>query len=228
MDSSTWLTQNGRVNPTVYLYDTVLYYCVWWLIYESVGKVVTKYSLFHRLSVEKHTEAKTRIVGSIHALIITYYTCIYLTNNIGYREWTMCLPISSAYGLFDISVLTVNYKYFKKGYRAICVHHLILIFGPLSITPDYGVICSRHYLFEITVPILDISWYLYRTKQTSLVYKVTSVLTIILFLIFRIMNGAYLVYELGTAHQYIMLVCALTFLSLNIYWFKCLVGVVFT
>jgi|TARA_B110000285_G_scaffold1742_1_gene1837 hypothetical protein len=229
MDGSTWLTQSGRVNPIGYLYDTVLYYCVWWLIYESVGKIVTKYSLLHRLSIEKHTDAKTRIVGSIHAFIITYYTCNYLTNNIGYHEWAMCLPISSAYGLLDITVLTVNYKYFKKGYRAICLHHLILIFGPLTITPEYGMLCSRHYLFEITVPILDMSWYLYRTKQTaSLVYKVNSVLTVILFFIFRIMNGGYLVYTLGTAHQYMALAGTLTFLGLNIYWFKSLVSVVFT
>jgi len=229
MDGSTWLTHGGRVIPSVYLYETLLYYWVWWLIYESVGKVVTKYSLLHRLSIEKHTEAKTRIIGSIHALFITYYTCNYLTNNIEYREWTMCLPISSAYGLVDMTVLTLNYKHFKKGYRVICVHHLIMIFGPLTIIHEYGILCSRLYLFEITVPILDMSWYLYRTKQTaSLVYKVNSVLTVILFLIFRIMNGGYLAYAVGTEHQYTFLMFALTFLGLNLYWFKCLVCVVFT
>lgn len=224
--TSSWLLEEGYVNKRLYFYYSGLYYILWCILYIYVNRLLKKYPVLNYLPPDKRFNGMTRIFSSLHAIILSTWSISYLINIIDYPLWTRCLPVSAAFGTFDLYLITSNYKYFKKDYITISSHHLVLIGGPLLITEKYSQICSQTYLFELTVPILDISWYLYNTGlNNTLFFKFNSVVTVLLFLVFRIINNSYLVLAVLYNQQYILSLVGLFFLYINITWFKALLNV---
>jgi len=205
----------------LYFTECFYYLCGWCLYYFAIcdtESILFKY--IRRLPDNKKIiECKSRIVSSTHAVILSFYSILYLNQIIGYNYWTTFLPICSSFGLFDLSLVTMNYSIFKKGYVPILVHHSLLVFGPLLITPENSHVMAQAFLFEITVPILDFNWYLYHTnKRDTLAFKMNSVVSILSFFFFRITNNCYLVtqsFQFNFKFQFI----AFAFLFLNIHWF---------
>lgn len=216
---------NNHILPSEYGCEIALYYILWCLSYEFIGSIVTKNNLFVKIPQEKHIEAKTRIISSCHAIILTLFSCCYLYKLISFDCWTLCLPISGAFGLFDLTIITLYYDNFKKGYLATCGHHLLLIFGPLTMTNQYSNAIAQAYLFEVTVPVLDISWYLYNANMNEgLMFKINSGLAIGLFVVFRVSNSLYLTISVMRGDTMIFFISC-CFLALNIYWLKRLINV---
>jgi len=223
MTGNTWLIKDERVNPYSFYSEVFVYYLIWGFIYNIVCKLEQKYNLFKRLPTEKHIEARTRIVSSINAIILISTSVCYYFNYIEYVDWFKMVPSSSGYALFDITIVTLNYKVFKKYYFALSLHHFMIIVAPLLITQENSRIILYAYMFETTVPILDASWYLYNAKLTkTLLFNTNIVLALPVFFIFRVVSNSYILYVVHKGNIMITLF-TLQFLFLNVYWFKCLI-----
>lgn len=226
MVTNTWLIQDGSMVPYVYFTEVAFFYLLWCLIYINTSNMNMIKKIIRRLPLEKRLEGNTRIVSSLHAITMTIVSIVNLLNYIDCETFVSILPVSSAFGVFDLTIVTLNYEKFKKGYSNIVIHHILVIFGPLVLTcngePPHGIL----YLFETTVPLLDMSWYLYNSGQkNTLFFKINSVAGLVAFLIFRIINSFYILYisitveYLSVIHVFI----AFIFLLLNLNWFKLLV-----
>jgi hypothetical protein len=209
----------------IYYTESFYYLCCWCFYYFvlcDTDNVLYKY--IERLSDNrKMVDCKSRIISSSHAIILSSFSVLYLNKMISYEYWTTFLPVCSSFGLFDLSLVTMYYSIFKKAYIPILIHHNLLIFGPLLVTPENSHIMAQAFLFEITVPILDYNWYLYHTNQTqTMVFKANSVASILSFFLFRVANNCYL---LTQSLQYNLKFQFVTFmfLLLNIHWFLNLV-----
>lgn len=220
-----WLLDSDNIRMSGYFLQLSSYFSAWFYMYQNLESLQWCNRLICNVPQEKKVELKTRVIGSVHAIILALFSCGYLSNMLSFETWVLCLPISGAYGLFDLTIVTLNYKNFKKGYFAICCHHFILIFGPLSTTLVFSRLVSQAYLFEVTVPVLDLSWYLYQTNmKNSLFFKINSCFAIILFLYFRVLNSTYLTYSLFGINN-TLFIASSCFWSLNMFWFQKLVNV---
>lgn len=220
-----WLLDNDAIRMTCYFLQASTYFSAWCYMYQNLEAQQWVNRLICNVPREKRVEAKTRIVSSLHAIILALFSCGYLSNMVSFETWALCLPISGAYGLFDLTIVTLNYKMFKKGYFATCCHHFILIFGPLTTTLASSRFISQAYLFEVTVPVLDLSWYLYHTNmKNTLFFNVNSCLAIVLFLFFRVFNSTYLTYSVIYFDRKIVFFST-CFWALNLFWFHKLVNV---
>ena len=225
MVTNTWLLKDGLVVPYVYFTEVAVFYLLWCFIYIKVSNMMMIKKIMRRLPQEKRLEGNTRIVSSLHAIIMTLFSIKYLFNNIECGTFVSILPVSSAFGVFDLTIVTLNYNKFKKGYGNIFIHHILVIFCPLLITCN-GKPYALLYLFETTVPLLDMSWYLYNSGQKkTLLFKINSVAGLVAFFIFRIINSFYILYISITVEYYSVIhnLIAFIFLLLNLNWFKLLV-----
>tara|TARA_Y100000996_G_C22444369_1_gene611180 strand:- start:1 stop:696 length:696 start_codon:yes stop_codon:yes gene_type:complete len=226
MVTDTWLINNKQIVPHTFFLEAGVFYVLWWMVYNNVCNTTLIKRLIDHLPINKRFEAKTRVISSLHAIMLSVASTGYLLNYIDFEKWVMILPVSSGYGLFDITLLTINYNSFKKGYIPTFIHHIIVIFGPLLIEHSISRNIVRLYLFETTVPILDMSWYLYNSGQTNtLFFKINSIVTVISYLTMRIINATHLTYVILINGNVIFLIPTLILLLLNLYWFKIILTV---
>ena len=226
MVTNTWLLKDGLVVPYVYFTEVAVFYLLWCFIYIKVSNMMMIKKIMRRLPQEKRLEGNTRIVSSLHAIIMTLFSIKYLFNNIECGTFVSILPVSSAFGVFDLTIVTLNYEKFKKGYSNIVIHHILVIFGPLVLTCNGDSPHGILYLFETTVPLLDMSWYLYNSGQKkTLLFKINSVAGLVAFFIFRIISSFYILCISITVEYYSVIhnLIAFIFLLLNLNWFKLLV-----
>lgn len=205
----------------LYYIDSFYYLCFWCFYYLSLcDKYGFLYEYLDRLpNNNKIIEGKTRIISSTHAFILSFFSFLYLNDIITYEYWTSFLPICGSFGMFDLSLVTINYSIFKKGYVPILVHHSLLIFGPLLVTPENSHVMAQAFLFEVTVPILDFNWYLYHTEQKdTMLFKINGFISILSFFFFRVANNCYLLTKSLSFNFKIQFV-TIAFLFLNIHWF---------
>ena len=111
-------------------------------------------------------------------------------------------------------------------------HHLLILLGlsPFvyysftSILPFdiYHYFVAMNYLVEFATIPLNISWYLHSNKKDdSILFKLTSATTLLLYLPFRVINTGYLAFYILF---YLPHICPLQeiqfiFFVLNIFWF---------
>lgn len=214
------ITTNNE--SSMYLYYTETIYCLffWGLYYCAISDERNLlYDLIHRLPQKKILEGRSRVVSSTHAVILSFFSFLYLSKIISYDYWTSFLPVCSSFGMFDLTLVTIHYPTFKKGYVPILIHHTLLIFGPLLVTQHNSYVMAQSFLFEVTVPILDFSWYLYHTNNNeSVLFKINAMVGIISFFIFRIVNNFYLLTQ-SVRFNIIFQFVTVSFMLLNIYWF---------
>ena len=82
-------------------------------------------------------------------------------------------------------------------------------------------IIAYNYLTEISTPFLNLSLYLYQNKKTHIykkIFKISNILLLITFFLFRILLGMYLVKITLFYNNYSFLQIILWFL--NLYWFS--------
>jgi len=226
MTGNTWLIKDDRMNPNTFFQEVFVFYIFWWMTYNNVNNLLVNNSLLNRIPKEKHVEAKTRIISSMHAIILTVGTTGYLLDYIDSDTWIQFLPLSSAFGIFDMTIITLNYKSFQKSYLSTGIHHFILILGPLTITRESTLTIAEAYIFETTVPLIDTSWYLYNAKlANTLGFKINSAIALVVFFIVRVVNSLHMTYKIVWHDNIVLTFCSFVFLALNIYWFKGLIRV---
>tara|TARA_Y100000389_G_C17457062_1_gene518847 strand:- start:691 stop:1308 length:618 start_codon:yes stop_codon:yes gene_type:complete len=192
-------------------------WCFYYLIISDQDNKI--FGFIHKLQSTKIIDGKSRIINSSHAIILSFYSSLYLLNFIRYDKWWLCLPICSSFGLFDLSLVIIHYNIFKKGYLPILIHHNLLIFGPLLVTEENSLVMARAFLFEVSVPILDFGWFLYHMqKKETRIFKINAFLSILSFFFFRVANSSYLLISSFKYNIYIQCV-SITFFLLNIHWF---------
>lgn len=209
----------------LFYYTQSFYYLFFWCFYyftlSDTDGVLFKY--VHKLPENKVIEGKSRVISSTHAFILSFFSFLYLNKIIDYSYWLTFLPVCCSFGMFDMLLVTINYSIFKKGYIPIIIHHGLLVFGPLLVTPEIAHIMAQAFLFEVTVPILDFNWYLYHTDQRdTTLFKVNGLASILSFFFFRIANSCYLLtqtFQYNLRFQFV----AIIFLFLNVHWFLNLV-----
>ena len=214
------ITNDNTINSHLYFLNTGRYFVMWCGSYMYINYLNNKKKLgLNELEETKVIEAKTRIISSAHAILCCIYSSLYLMNKIDYVVWVNHIPMSVGFAMFDVMIVTKHYNIFKKGYFPTILHHALLIFAPLVITPDKSYFTSQAYLFECTVPILDYNWLLYhKKKQNTTLFKINSSLSLFSFFVFRILNSLHIIYYISN-NNYIIKLIALMFLSLNVNWF---------
>lgn len=207
-------------NFLLYYTQSFYYLMAWCFYYLIISHQDNKiFGFIHKLQSNKIIDAKSRIISSSHAIILSFYSSIYLLNFISYDYWWLCLPICSSFGMFDLSLVTIHYNIFKRGYFPLLVHHNLLIFGPLLVTEENSLVMAQAFLFEVTVPILDFGWVLYHMKKKETrIFKINAFLSILSFFFFRVANGTYLIIRSFKYSIYFQTVSIIFFL-LNVQWF---------
>ena len=221
--SNNWLLAKGYINPSPYFYNTAQYYIMWCIIYICIKKTLY-HSLIVHLPPSKRDNGLTRIYSSLQASILYSWSAIYLLDVIDYELWTYVIPISASFGLFDLCIITLNYNNYKSKYIGYLTHHTLLLFAPLMITETTSTLCAKSYLFEITVPFIDICWLLYNTGlNNTIFFKIFSTISVLIFFVFRVLNNCFLVYQTIYYQQLDIMIIGLIFLFLNVSWFYGLV-----
>jgi hypothetical protein len=220
------LIQDDKINYFVYFYNTLFVSYFLGLLYLNLGH--QSFIDLKKIPENKLIEAKSRVISSFQAIIMTSVSILYIFEKITYETWFCSIPISAGFGITDIIIMTSNYEKFKRGYNFLFLHHVMLIFCPLTIRTDISHIVVYLYLFEITVPMLDYTWYLYNIKrQNTLIFKIFSAGSVISYVVFRICNNIYLFTFLEpftSCRQFIGLNFLSLFLTLNCYWFYSLIA----
>ena len=134
----------------------------------------------------------------------------------------MCYYLSDLY-----YVIYSTKKLTKIEYFTIC-HHNIMIYCQIFvfIQNDYDVekmslyYLNRGYLAEYSVISLNYSWYLINTNQgNSRKMIISSIITLILYFITRVINFTSLIYNLSNDGYLLMLIGIMPLFLINYYWF---------
>lgn len=198
-----------------FMYNIVLKSVVGW---EVINKCFYLYN-------NKDREYNSRYLSNIHALMITivsFYNC-FITKIIN-DNMDIYFSISLGYAIFD------SYRAFKKKETEYIVHHLIMIISLFPIILNYYNLIilnnlyyyfiSRAFLSESSTIFLNNCWLsIKQNKNHNIEFKINSLLLIVLFFLFRIVNFTNLIYSIyGTEYnKFLILHLPLTFL--NYIWF---------
>lgn len=166
--------------------------------------------------------------STIHAIYISFYTTLYLYQIIDNYAIKQANFISMCYYLSDLYyVIYSTKKLTKLEYFTIC-HHNIMIYCQMFvfIQNDYDVekmslyYLNRGYLAEYSVISLNYSWYLINTNQgNSRKMIISSIITLILYFITRVINFTLLIYNLSNDGYLLMLMGVMPLFLINYYWF---------
>ena len=167
-------------------------------------------------------------VSTIHAIFISLYATLYLFNIIDNYAIKQAFFISMSYYLGDLYyVITSTKKLTKLDYFTMC-HHSIMIYYLLYIFTQTDPILenqllyylNRGFIAEYSVPTLNYSWYLVNTQQgNSSNMLISSILTLILYFITRIVNFTILAHKLWFDEIFLVGLVMMPLFIINYYWF---------
>lgn len=164
------------------------------------------------------------IISNIHASITFLNSVLFLTEIIDMSLYIQISAISIGYGIYDIYILKINND---RNFKNMLIHHLIIIIANiwLYIFNDFFMtrVAAFNYLTEISTPFLNLSLYLYQNNKTKLyiancnLFKISNIMLILTFFIFRIVFGLYLV-KITLFYNNLSFLQIILWL-LNVYWF---------
>lgn len=133
----------------------------------------------------------TKIYSCYHSILIVFFSSLYLYDIISLNLWIYLSYITKIYVIFDIFIVILNIKYFKE-WKEILFHHFIL-FNSMLIIEKYPYEFSHGLLAEISNIPLHYCWFLLKTNRMNTIkFKFSSLLLLILFTIFRIINFSHI------------------------------------
>ena len=160
--------------------------------------------------------------SNIHASIMLLFSFLYVFSFINIEFYNNILNYSVIYNTIDIYYL-INYN--SKVKTQMIFHHILIIISIIirNIIPlpkNYNYYIALNFFSEITTIPLNISWILYtKNLKKSLLFKLSMVSTLILYIPFRVLLNTYLFYdELSNLHtniKYFQLIMVI----LNYFWF---------
>ena len=188
-----------------------------------------KYCTNFQLNKNNHINFVSQLVSILHTSIIIPISILYLTEFIDVDYLVKYSNYTIAFSIYD-SVLVFYYRNTVfKNWKEVILHHIIMLFIVLHIHL-YPYEISLGLISEITNIPLYYCWYLIKTKhdkQKNIMtwnFKVSSIILLILFTLFRIILFTYLSFvSLKTELPYYKksITPCLTFL--NYYWYYKLV-----
>lgn len=212
----------------LYLYTvpllTILYNTkfVYPLIFIKLSDIYIK----NNINIEKYGVKKKEIINCynacIHAIVILGYSLMYIYKFIDNEIYNNGLSYSVIYNILDIMTLILSDSKIKNQ---MIFHHILLITSSslpyfIDVPYNYKYYIALNYLSEVTTVPLNLSWILYlKEKTNTLKFKIYIIITLILYLPFRVFLNTYLFYDefynLDTNLKY----CQLTIMFLNYFWF---------
>lgn len=170
-------------------------------------------------------------VALCHDIYISSMAVLYLNNYISDYTWSMGNGISLGYAIYDfVPQYLIGKKY------SVMIHHVIMFCTYLNPTlvhfnlirkPNFAFnyIVAKISLCEIPSICLSTSFILYKlNKSDTLLFKIVSILLLITYIPFRLINFPIIAYELLTKDPfYYTSGCITTFTLLSYYWYYYLV-----
>ena len=166
--------------------------------------------------------------STIHALFISVYATLYLTQIIDNYDIKQAFFISMSYYLADLYyIIDSTKKLTTLDYFTIC-HHNIMIYYHIYVFIQTDPILedillyylNRGFFAEYSLLSLNYSWYLVNTKQeNSKQMLISSIITLILYFITRTMNFTFLLYNILYDGLILESIVILPLMLINHYWF---------
>jgi len=166
--------------------------------------------------------------SSIHSIFIAFFSSLYIFGIIGRYGLTQSFFISMSYYLADIVYIIDTSEKISNHNYYILLHHMIIIYYQIfsyiqndSIKIYYGLFyLSRAFIAEYSVLPLNYCWYLLHTKQENTNKMIiSSILTLILYFLTRVINLSMVVYDIWINGYFIFSLVGLPLVLLNYYWF---------
>lgn len=130
----------------------------------------------------------SKMISCTHSLLIVTSSILYLTNNITLEMWENCSYLTRVYSIFDLLLIYIFRNNFKNELKETTFHHILLFIGTIYIK-DYPIDIARALLSEISNFPLHYCWFLIHVnKKHTHKFKISSILLLFLFTIFRIAN----------------------------------------
>lgn len=165
------------------------------------------------------------IYTSFHAIISTLCSYLYIQEYVTQNTYLYILAISPAFAIFDIQKICdprnkVNTK------NVLIFHHSLIVLGYFLIS-DYLRVNDQHieyvaynYLSEISTPFLNMSIYLNKINKTNTkLFFIICILTLLSYLIFRIIVPGYVTMIIYNNDSYAYLLMQLPLNTMNYFWF---------
>ena len=166
----------------------------------------------------------SRIYSNIHAFINILSTVLYLFDIVTIHSYSILLGLTFSYAIFDLKYLIINKDYF------LIIHHLLIIMALLpfyntaSLDIYYVKTVAMLFLSEMSTIFLNNSWIMIKDNNThQKSFKINVYLTLFNFLVFRILNITYIIYDVYYTSFYYWIPAIVLLLSININWFRLLI-----
>lgn len=177
-----------------------------------------------KLYIGKDLNYISRIYSNIHAFINILFTFLYLFDIVTVNSYSILLGVTFSYAIFDLRYLIINKEYF------LIIHHLLII---ISLLPFYNIsnldiyyirTVAKLFLSEMSTIFLNNSWMMIKDNNThKKSFKVNVYLTLLNFLVFRILNISYIMYDVYYTTFFCWTPFIALLLSININWFRLLI-----
>jgi hypothetical protein len=193
-----------------------------------------EYYIYYNYPKDTREIRKTRL-SVIHAMVLFISNLCYINSFISTELWKTTLLYSVIYNVLDMEHL--YFSKIKIRYQLL-FHHFILIVCILPILipkvhtyiqvhSGYNMLVANNFLCEITTIPLNLGWILQaQGKQKTLVFNLYVMLTLFLYIPFRLFLTAYLSYTnlyIETKFKYFQFMLT----GLNYYWFSKMLQKVF-
>lgn len=175
----------------------------------------------------KDREYISRYYSNIYSIFIVYHSLNYCYNYHYYgntleddKYFEKINILTATYALYD------SYRAFKKKEIQYIVHHFIMFICVLPMftlnnhPKYYHYYIARALSSESSTIFLNNCWLLIKNNKldTSL-FKVNSLLTLLCFTFFRIINFTLIIYNIYYLEYYNYILCALPLTLMNYYWY---------
>jgi hypothetical protein len=192
--------------------------------------VVTRYIRFSGrfLPSTASSVIVSKIVSSIHSVILVSLSCFYLLEWMDLDVWKnlQCIPVG--YCIYDTLLYFGDSEMYLKGNRLTPLHHALFAFFTVFYFDEYPVFLTIGYLSEITNPFLHISTIIILTDKKEEYLKVfymSSLVVLGSFLIFRVGVFGYFVWYSAMYVGFLPFLAASVIWGMNVYWFGKLVRI---
>tara|TARA_B110001454_G_C12706550_1_gene428833 strand:- start:638 stop:1255 length:618 start_codon:yes stop_codon:yes gene_type:complete len=157
------------------------------------------------------------INSCIHAKIVYILSLLFLLNIIDFSIWVHCLDIIRGYCFYDTILILYHNPY---DYQML-IHHILFFIGSYNnYIYIYPLKMAFGLLSEISNQFLYFGWFLIKKNlHNTLLFKINSVILLILFFVFRVLNFSYFLFFISQYCDSYEFFMALPITLLNYYWF---------
>jgi hypothetical protein len=181
-------------------------------------------SYYLQLYIDRDISYISRVYSNIHALINIVSTFLFLSDIVTIHSYSVLMGITFSYAIFDLRYLILNKDYY------LIIHHLLIIISLLplynknELDTYYVRTIAMLFLSEMSTIFLNNSWMMIKDKTThKKSFKINVYLTLLNFLVFRILNISYIIYDVYYSKFYYWTPAIILLLSININWFRLLI-----